>query len=149
MATYVDILKSEFPEIDTEVFDYITGVLDSGGSDFEDGEEVFDAVGGVLQEVAADKNEDDIRNICLQLFNTLKINNCHSNQRQVLLDAPVQLSQISAESESAVNDVQGIWMVKRAQGTTVDAKKLEKAEAKLRAKHERRNEKDSQKPANP
>lgn len=28
---------------------------------------------------------------------------------------------------------------------TVDAKKLEKAEAKLKAKHERRNEKDSQK----
>lgn len=25
MATYVDILKSEFPEIDCEVFDYITG----------------------------------------------------------------------------------------------------------------------------
>lgn len=25
MATYVDILKSEFPEIDTELFDYITG----------------------------------------------------------------------------------------------------------------------------
>ncbi|KAB5579064.1 hypothetical protein PHYPO_G00190430 [Pangasianodon hypophthalmus] len=149
MATYVDILKSEFPEIDTEVFDYITGVLDSGGSDFEDGAEVFDAIGGVLQEVAAEKNEDDVRDICLQLFNTLKINNCHSNQRQVLLDAPVQLSQISAETESAVNDVQGIWMVKRTQGTTVDAKKLEKAEAKLRAKHERRNEKDLQKPSNP
>lgn len=32
---------------------------------------------------------------------------------------------------------------------TVDAKKLEKAEAKLRAKHERRNEKDLQKPSNP
>ena len=25
MATYVDILKSEFPEIDAELFDYITG----------------------------------------------------------------------------------------------------------------------------
>lgn len=25
MATYVDILKSEFPEIDSEVFNYITG----------------------------------------------------------------------------------------------------------------------------
>ncbi|KAI5627193.1 ATP-binding cassette sub-family F member 3 [Silurus asotus] len=149
MATYVDILRSEFPDIDTEVFAYITGVLDSGGSDFEDGEEVFDAIGGVLQEVGAEKNEDDVRDICLQLFNTLKINNCNSNQRQVLLDAPVQLSQISAESESAVNDVQGIWMVKRNQGTTVNAKKLEKAEAKLKAKHERRNEKDSQKPSNP
>uniref|UniRef100_A0A668ADM5 ATP-binding cassette sub-family F member 3 n=1 Tax=Myripristis murdjan TaxID=586833 RepID=A0A668ADM5_9TELE len=84
MATYVDILKSEFPEIDTELFDYITGVLDSGGADFEDGEEVYDAIGGVLQEVS-----------------------------------------------------------------TVDAKKLEKAEAKLKAKHERRNEKDLQKTSSP
>uniref|UniRef100_A0A3Q3M142 ATP-binding cassette sub-family F member 3 n=1 Tax=Labrus bergylta TaxID=56723 RepID=A0A3Q3M142_9LABR len=92
MATYVDILKSEFPEIDTELFDYITGVLDSGGADFEDGEEVYEAIGGVLQDVSADsKNEDD----------------------------------------------------------TVNAKKLEKAEAKLKAKHERRNEKDIQKGPSP
>lgn len=50
------------------------GVLDSGGADFEDGEEVFDAVGGVLQEVSADsKNEEDVRDICLQMFNTLKL----------------------------------------------------------------------------
>ncbi|XP_048836251.1 ATP-binding cassette sub-family F member 3 isoform X1 [Brienomyrus brachyistius] len=150
MATYVDILKSEFPEIDTEVFDYITGVLNCGGSDFEDGEEVFDAIGGVLQEVSGDcKNEEDIRGICLQMFNTLKLNSCHQVQRQVLLDAPVQLSQISAECESASSDVQGIWMMKRGQNTTVDAKKLEKAEAKLRAKHERRNERDALKTTAP
>ncbi|KAG5836996.1 hypothetical protein ANANG_G00234560 [Anguilla anguilla] len=150
MATYVDILKSEFPEIDTEVFDYITGVLDCGGADFEDGDEVFEAVGGVLQEVSADcKNEEEIRDICLQMFNTLKLNNCHPVQKQVLLDAPVQLSQISADCDTACNDVQGIWMVKRGQNTTVDAKKLEKAEAKLKAKHERRTEKDSQKPSSP
>uniref|UniRef100_A0A8C4F919 ATP-binding cassette sub-family F member 3 n=1 Tax=Dicentrarchus labrax TaxID=13489 RepID=A0A8C4F919_DICLA len=103
-------------------------VLASGGADFEDGEEVYDAIGGVLQGVSADsKNEDDVREICFQMFNTLTLNNHHGSQRQVLLDAPVQLSQIS----------------------TVDAKKLEKAEAKLKAKHERRNEKDSQKPTNP
>lgn len=146
----MDILKSEFPEIDTELFDYITGVLDSGGPDFEDGEEVFDAVGGVLQDVSADvKNEDDIRDICLQMFNSLKMNNCHGARQQVLLDAPVQLSQINAHAHSEMNDVQGIWMMKRAQNTTVDAKKLEKAEAKLKAKHERRNEKDSQKSTAP
>ncbi|XP_029027749.1 ATP-binding cassette sub-family F member 3 [Betta splendens] len=150
MATYVDILKNEFPEIDSELFDYITGVLDSGGSDFEDGEEVYDAVGGVLQEVSADsKNEDDIRDICLQMFNTLKLKNHNAAQKQVLLDAPVQLSQISADTDSAADDVRGIWMMKRPQNTTVDAKKLEKAEAKLKAKHERRNEKDSQKSSNP
>ncbi|KAM7412427.1 hypothetical protein PAMA_020018 [Pampus argenteus] len=149
MATYVEILKSEFPEIDSELFDYITGVLDSGGADFEDGEEVFEAIGGVLQDVSADsKNEDDIRDICLQMFNTLKLNNCHGSQRQVKLDAPVQLSQISVDTNAAT-DVQGIWMMKRPQNTTVDAKKLEKAEAKLKAKHERRNEKDTQKGPTP
>ncbi|XP_028856315.1 ATP-binding cassette sub-family F member 3 [Denticeps clupeoides] len=150
MAAYVEILKSEFPEIDSEVFEYITGVLDSGATDFEDEEEVFDAIGGVLQEVSPDsKNEDDIRDICLQLFNTLKLNNCHSGQKQVLLDAPVQLSQISSDTVSAATEVQGIWMVKRPQNTTVDAKKLEKAEAKLKAKNEKRNEKDSQKSSGP
>ncbi|KAK9520346.1 hypothetical protein VZT92_020239 [Zoarces viviparus] len=150
MATYVDILKSEFPEIDTEVFDYITGVLSSCGGDFEDGEEVYEAVGGVLQGVSADsKNEDDVKDICLQMFNTLKLNNHHGTQRQVLLDAPVQLSQISADNVCATDDVQGIWMMKRGQNTTVDAKKLEKAEAKLRAKHDRRNEKDCLKPPTP
>uniref|UniRef100_A0AAY4BCK9 ATP-binding cassette sub-family F member 3 n=1 Tax=Denticeps clupeoides TaxID=299321 RepID=A0AAY4BCK9_9TELE len=134
MAAYVEILKSEFPEIDSEVFEYITGVLDSGATDFEDEEEVFDAIGGVLQEVSPDsKNEDDIRDICLQLFNTLKLYDlcCHTH-KQVLLDAPVQLSQISSDT-----------------GETVDAKKLEKAEAKLKAKNEKRNEKDSQKSSGP
>ncbi|KAJ8368104.1 hypothetical protein SKAU_G00081320 [Synaphobranchus kaupii] len=150
MATYVDILKSEFPEIDTEVFAYITGVLACGGADFEDGDEVFEAIGGVLQEVSTDcKNEEDVRDICLQMFNTLKLNNCQPVQRQMLLDAPVQISQISAECVTASNDVQGIWMVRRGQNTTVDAKKLEKAEAKLKAKHERRTEKDSQKTSSP
>uniref|UniRef100_A0A3Q2DX56 ATP-binding cassette, sub-family F (GCN20), member 3 n=1 Tax=Cyprinodon variegatus TaxID=28743 RepID=A0A3Q2DX56_CYPVA len=135
MATYVDILKREFPEIDTELFDYITGVLDSGGPDFEDGEEVFDAVGGVLQEVSADsKNEDDIKDICLQM------NNHRHPQKQMLLDAPVQLSQMSADSGK-----KRLWRGRH----TVDAKKLEKAEAKLKAKNERRNERDSQKSSGP
>ncbi|XP_072318107.1 ATP-binding cassette sub-family F member 3 [Eucyclogobius newberryi] len=149
MASYVDILKSEFPQIDTELFDYITGVLDSGGADFEDAEEVFEAVGGFLQEVSADvKNEDEIRDLCLQMFNCLKLNNCHGPKQQLLLDAPVQLSQINVHT-TEIKDVQGIWMMKRSQNTTVDAKKLEKAEAKLKAKHVRRNEKDSQKPSTP
>ncbi|MGH0134260.1 UNVERIFIED_CONTAM: hypothetical protein FKN15_063191 [Acipenser sinensis] len=52
----------------------MAGVLDCGGADFVDGEEVFEAVGGVLQGVSADsKNEDDIRDICQQMFSTLKL----------------------------------------------------------------------------
>ncbi|XP_051557107.1 ATP-binding cassette sub-family F member 3-like isoform X1 [Myxocyprinus asiaticus] len=149
MAAYVVILKNEFPQIDSELFDYITGVLGSGSSDFEDAEEVFDAIGGVLQEVG-DKNEDDIREICFQMFNSLQLTKCNSGQQQLLLDTPVQLSQVSADAAaSSANDVHGIWMIKRNQNSTVNAKKLEKAEAKLKAKHERRNEKDSQKTSSP
>ncbi|KAG1937616.1 ATP-binding cassette sub-family F member 3 [Pimephales promelas] len=149
MAAFVEILKNEFPQIDSELFDYITGVLGSGGSDFEDGDEVFEAIGGVLQEVG-DKNEDDIRNICFQMFNTLQLTKCDSGQQQMLLEAPVQLSQVSADAATSANDdVHGIWMMKRNPSTTVNAKKLEKAEAKLKAKHERRNEKDSQKSSSP
>ncbi|XP_028320208.1 ATP-binding cassette sub-family F member 3 [Gouania willdenowi] len=149
MATYVEILKTEFPEIDVELFDYITGVLECGRTDFEDGDEVFEAVGGVLQEVSEDRqNEEGVRNICIQMFNTLRVSR-DGSQKQVLLDAPVQLSQISADTGPQTTDVEGIWMMKRSQNSTVDAKKLEKAEAKLKAKHERRNEKDSQKSSNP
>lgn len=145
----MDILKNEFPQIDSELFEYITGVLDSGGSEFEDAEEVFEAIGGFLQDVG-DKNEDDIREICFQMFNTLHLTKCNSGKQQMLLEAPVQLSQVSADAAaSSANDVHGIWMIKRNQNTTVDAKKLEKAEAKLKAKHERRNEKDSQKTTSP
>ncbi|KAG2462638.1 ABCF3 protein, partial [Polypterus senegalus] len=44
---------------------------------------------------------------------------CNSVKQQVLLDAPVQLSQMAGEYDDAANDVQGIWMIKRAQNTGV------------------------------
>lgn len=125
-------------------------------------------------------------------------NNHRGAQRQVLLDAPVQLSQISADvgKESLISllkpeeiifhstftlcfsysskrrgrylddkespehgelkhrlALQNLWggffdsSLPVSHPQTVDAKKLEKAEAKLKAKSERRNEKDSQKPS--
>uniref|UniRef100_A0AAZ3P7V2 ATP-binding cassette sub-family F member 3 n=1 Tax=Oncorhynchus tshawytscha TaxID=74940 RepID=A0AAZ3P7V2_ONCTS len=117
----------------------VIGVLDCGGAEFEDGEEVYDAIGGLLQGSSADcKNEDDIRDICQQMFNTLKLNG-HAASKQVLLDTPVQLSQISAECGKSAGDL----------GLTVDARKLEKAEAKLKQKQGRRNERDSQKTTSP
>uniref|UniRef100_A0A8C7DVW5 ATP-binding cassette sub-family F member 3 n=1 Tax=Oncorhynchus kisutch TaxID=8019 RepID=A0A8C7DVW5_ONCKI len=137
MATYVDILKSEFPEIDTEVFEYITGVLDCGGVEFEDGEEVYDAIGGLLQGSSADcKNEDDIRDICQQMFNTLKLPSYISSSQPC--SYVILLSTSSTLSSSTHTPPQ-----------TVDARKLEKAEAKLKQKQGRRNERDSQKTTNP
>uniref|UniRef100_A0A8C7DJJ8 ATP-binding cassette sub-family F member 3 n=1 Tax=Oncorhynchus kisutch TaxID=8019 RepID=A0A8C7DJJ8_ONCKI len=108
----------------------VIGVLDCGGVEFEDGEEVYDAIGGLLQGSSADcKNEDDIRDICQQMFNTLKLQPCS----YVIL-----LSTSSTLSSSTHTPPQ-----------TVDARKLEKAEAKLKQKQGRRNERDSQKTTNP
>uniref|UniRef100_A0A8C7K3Z5 ATP-binding cassette sub-family F member 3 n=1 Tax=Oncorhynchus kisutch TaxID=8019 RepID=A0A8C7K3Z5_ONCKI len=90
----------------------VIGVLDCGGAEFEDGEEVYDAIGGLLQGSSADcKNEDDIRDILQQTHKTL---------------TPTSFTT-----------------------STVDARKLEKAEAKLKQKQGRRNERDSQKTTSP
>uniref|UniRef100_A0A674A835 ATP-binding cassette sub-family F member 3 n=1 Tax=Salmo trutta TaxID=8032 RepID=A0A674A835_SALTR len=108
----------------------VIGVLDCGGVEFEDGEEVYDAIGGLLQGSSADcKNEDDIRDICQQMFNTLKLQLC---SYVILLSTSSTLSSFTHTPPQ-----------------TVDARKLEKAEAKLKQKQGRRNERDSQKTTNP
>uniref|UniRef100_A0A674A6M8 ATP-binding cassette sub-family F member 3 n=1 Tax=Salmo trutta TaxID=8032 RepID=A0A674A6M8_SALTR len=129
----------------------VIGVLDCGGVEFEDGEEVYDAIGGLLQGSSADcKNEDDIRDICQQMFNTLKLSNGHAASKQVLLDAPVRLSQISLCSYVILLSTSStLSSFTHTPPQTVDARKLEKAEAKLKQKQGRRNERDSQKTTNP
>ncbi|XP_020861254.1 ATP-binding cassette sub-family F member 3 isoform X2 [Phascolarctos cinereus] len=65
---------------------------------------------------------------------------------QVLLDAPIQLSKMT-ESYGYGDKVPGL--IKRDQSSTVNAKKLEKAEARLKAKQEKRTEKDTLRTAGP
>ncbi|MEQ2165678.1 hypothetical protein GOODEAATRI_019607, partial [Goodea atripinnis] len=121
MATYVDILKTEFPEIDTELFDYITASRDDSA------------------EPGYPESTD------LLLARVTAGNNHHHPQKQVMLEAPVQLSQMSADSDRFSSDFLSLFISLQ----TVDARKLEKAEAKLKAKNERRNERDSQKASGP
>ena len=47
-------------------------ILESGSDDFESGEDIHDAVGSILAEVAGDEGEDDIIDICNQLMSALK-----------------------------------------------------------------------------
>ncbi|XP_042195099.1 ATP-binding cassette sub-family F member 3 [Callorhinchus milii] len=149
MAAYVEILRREFPNMDSELFHYVTGVLDSSASDFESVDEIFEAIGDVLQEISDSKNEDNVREICQRMFNTLKLNTSNSSKPTLLLKTPIQLSKMSSHSDYKTEEIRGIWMTKRDTGTTVDAKKLEKAEARLRAKQEKRTEKGSQKIVSP
>lgn len=80
-----DYIKSEFPLIDDDLKQYVegnisvfllcnipnffpsfAGVLENGADDFENSEEVYDAIGEVLQEISCDKSEAEIR---LECFN--------------------------------------------------------------------------------
>ncbi|XP_015993464.2 ATP-binding cassette sub-family F member 3 isoform X1 [Rousettus aegyptiacus] len=148
MATCAEILRSEFPEIDGQVFDYVTGVLHSGSADFESVDDLVEAVGELLQEVSGDSKDDaGIRAVCQRMYNTLRLAEPQSQgNSQVLLDAPIQLSKITENYDCGTN-LPGL--LKREQSSTVNAKKLEKAEARLKAKQEKRSEKDTLKTSSP
>ncbi|XP_030072314.1 ATP-binding cassette sub-family F member 3 [Microcaecilia unicolor] len=150
MATFVEILRSEFPQLDAEVFDYVTGIVDSNSSDLESVDDLFEAVGELLQEVSGDsKDDEDIRDICQRMYSSLRLDSQRSQgQNQVLLDAPIQLSKI-AENYDPGSEPMTVLQMKKEQSSTVDVKKLEKAEAKLKAKQERRTERDVQKTLEP
>ena len=50
----------------------LSDILESGSDDFESGEDIFDAVGSILAEVAGDEGDDNIIDICNQLLAALK-----------------------------------------------------------------------------
>jgi len=51
---------------DTRILPHV-GILDSSKDDFEDGDEVYEAIGQVLHEVA-DKSENEVRSVNVLAF---------------------------------------------------------------------------------
>ncbi|NXS74945.1 ABCF3 protein, partial [Pandion haliaetus] len=127
------------------------GILHGSGADFESVDELVEAVGELLREVSQDAKDDGaIREICQRLFNTLQLDEGRAQRcSQVLLDAPIQLSQITDGYADASVDLLPGLLLKRSQTSMVNAKKLEKAEARLKAKQDKRMERDSLKSSGP
>lgn len=132
--------------MDGDLKQYVQDVLKNGADDFQDAEEVYDAVGEVLLQVSLDKTEDDIWNICAQLLKLLKPKGNDKNGPTKVLNAPIHLGSMAANQETNIDDVKSIWMMQRDESLKVDSKKLEKAQAKLQEKQEKRS-KDQYKPA--
>lgn len=148
MAACEEYIKSEFPRIDEDLYQYVEGVLSNGVDDFEDSDELYDAIGGLLHEVADEKTEEEIKNICNKLLGIMKPNGTGgSNGTAKVLTAPVHLATMAANLESSVEDIKSIWLMQRDDGLKVDQKKLEKAEAKLQQKQEKRQEVATKAPA--
>ncbi|GAB0094397.1 ATP-binding cassette sub-family F member 3 [Sergentomyia squamirostris] len=148
MGSFKEILCQKFPLIDSVVVSYVEEVME-GNDDFTAGSDVYDAVGEVLHEIARDKSEDDIREICEILYNKVSLSgtNSYQSSEKKILDAPVQLEEMANRDIDTMTDINSIWMMSKGAGNTkVNAKKLEKAEAKLQQKQERRQD---AKPAKP
>ncbi|XP_045491110.1 ATP-binding cassette sub-family F member 3 [Colias croceus] len=139
MANCGEFIKRHFPLIDEELKKYVEDVLDSSAGEFEDKEEVFEAIGEVLQGVS-EKSEDDIRDICEKLLHMLQPEkNSVQNGPRKVLDAPIHLASMTVPSNED-KDVKSIWLQTRDDNFKVDAKKLEKAEAKLQQKQQKQKD---------
>ena len=68
----LSVLYSSFVLTSCVINDDIADVLESGSEDFESGEEIYDAVGSILAEVAGDEGDDKIIDLCNQLMGALK-----------------------------------------------------------------------------
>ena len=140
---FESFLLKNCPNLDPDLRQYVQDVLATSGEDFEDGEQVFDALGGFLLEGQQDTNdsEDDIKSLCQQLYGLLKgeENKDGASNGQVILNAPVQMGQLIQEQEQERNSDQqaSIWLHKTDDVLKVDKAKLEKAEQMLQKKQER------------
>lgn len=147
MAACTEVLKREFPSIDGELLTYVEDVLQSGADEFENGEEVYEAIGAILHEVSQEKSEEDIKEICDIFLDLLKPrsttggggNNGPGGGRKIL-GAPIHLGEMAASQDVVRDDIQSIWVVQRDDSLKVDSKKLEKAEAKRQQKLEKREQ---------
>ena len=75
----------------------LADVLESSSDDFESGDEVFEAVGGILQEVDASKEEEEIKDLCHKLIGLMKPTSANGDSgggggggANRVLDAPVR-----------------------------------------------------------
>ena len=152
MEECLDILKSSFPKINEDICSYIESVLETSGDDFESSDDLFEAIGEVLQEVDEDKNEEDIKDICDTMFNLVKPSAADSGGRGKLklLENSVHIGQLAAQQGGGGDGgADSIWLKTGDEELrSVDKNKLEKAEEMLKKKQTRKQDTSTTKPQN-
>lgn len=129
------MIKDAFPKIDDDLYHYVESVLETSGDDFENIDDIYEAIGGILHEVEVSKTEEDVRDLCEEIMTVLRPNFISGGQKNGLhkmLNAPVHLGQL-ADSQIEEDEKDSIWM-KIPEDTSnrgFDKIKLEKAEQLL------------------
>lgn len=137
------LVKEEIPAIDDDLYSYIESVFQNSADDLENADDVYEAIGGLLQDITTDRSEDDIKDLCSRLIRLLRVDKngseVSSNGSTRILNAPVHLGAVVASLESDANEANSIWIHKIEDNTRVDSKKLEKAEQLLQKKQDKRD----------
>lgn len=114
MSKFTPILQKEFPAMDNELKEYVEGVLTSI-DDFDTSDDIYDAVGDILQSINSEKTEDNVRELCMQFFNIMKVGNNNAVQQKVL-NAPVNIAEMARNMETSDSDMHSIWLVNKDGG---------------------------------
>lgn len=90
-------------------------MLSSSVEDFDSSDEIYEAIGEILHEVASgDKTEDDIRLLCTKFHTILKPENEKiNNKNRKILDAPMILGEMAANVDSDIENMTSIWVQQR------------------------------------
>lgn len=153
MSDFDAVIRAAFPSIDDEISSYVTGILEGNGEDFHSADDIYEAIGAVLHEVAGVMaDEDTIRTLCQDLHNVVKVET--NNEKGISnglkkLDQSVDLRDKVKEQESIRLEGTSSLLVRGTiapQPVTANSKKLEKAEARLKEKQAKRLNDNSDKP---
>ena len=151
MEQCLKLLKSSFPKIDEDICSYIESVLETSSDDFESCDDLFEAVGEVLQEMDQDKNEKEIKAICDKMYRLVKPDAGGGGPKLKLLESSVNIGQLAAEQENGSETGMGadsIWLKPGEEELrSVDKNKLERTEELRIKKKNKKYDTTTTKPA--
>jgi len=146
-AQVESFLQKNVPNIDPDLLSYVVDVTSTSADDFETVDDLYDAVGGVLHEAMEIEDEDEIKKIChgvMNLFKKPAVSNGALEEQASdvkILNAPIHIGSIAKVAEQKIEDQNSIFLKQTEEVSlkTVDLKKLEKIDAKLKQKQEKRD----------
>ncbi|KAK2706343.1 ATP-binding cassette sub-family F member 3-like [Artemia franciscana] len=148
MENIKPLLRSKFPRIDGDLLEYIEGILETSFEDFFTSDDVYDAIGPFVHEAVDGATDGDVKDLCNQILSIIgpEFENAQNGKITRILDAPIHIGSMRIEGDLLKASENSMWKLQRE---SVDSKKLERANARIQKKEERKSDMDKPKPTAP
>jgi ATP-binding cassette, subfamily F, member 3 len=134
------LIRQSIPNVDDAIVEYVVGYLDETPSVVDGEDAISDFIRPILLDAGGD--EEGIHQLCEKLSKLFaKVSDKPNTNGLAKLEQPVNMltsNSISATARLATSSIDLEAVSGRKVSTRVDTKKLEKAEAKIKAKMEKR-----------